>query len=64
MTYASFACNHCLLKAEPWRVRIVIGGDKLPYDSDSGSPAADMLETKILFNSVMSDIKMEHNSVV
>ena len=32
-----------------------MGGDKLPYDEDSGSPAANMLETKLLFNSVISD---------
>ena len=29
------------------------GDDKLPYDADSGSPATDLLETKILFNSVI-----------
>ena len=57
VTYASFACDHRPLKSEPWRVRIVVGGDKLPYESDSGSPAADMLETKILFNSVISDAR-------
>lgn len=57
LTYASFACDHRPLKSEQWRVRIVVGGDKLPYESDSGSPAADMTETKILFNSVVSDAK-------
>ena len=55
VTYASFACDHRPLKDEQWRIRIVVGGDKLPYDDDSGSPAANMLETKLLFNSVISD---------
>ena len=57
VTYATFACDHRPLKDEKWRIRIVVGGDKLPYDSDSGSPATNMLETKLLFNSVISDAK-------
>ena len=37
--------------------RIVVGGDKLTYDQDPRSPAADLLETKLLINSVISDEK-------
>ena len=33
------------------------GGDRLTYDADSGSPATDLLEREILFNSVISDAK-------
>ena len=36
---------------------LVVGGDRLTYDEDSGSPATDLLETKILLNSVISDAK-------
>ena len=36
-------------------VRITVGGDKLDYAQDAGSPAANLLETKILLNSVISD---------
>ena len=57
VTYGSFACDHRPLKDEEWRIRIVVGGDKLTYDRDTGSPAANMLETKLLFNSVISDAK-------
>ena len=32
-------------------------GDKLEYDADVGSPAANLLETKILLNSTISDVK-------
>ena len=56
-TYASFVCDHRPLKTEPWRVRIVVGGDKLTYDEDTGSPAASLLESKLLFNSTISDAK-------
>ena len=57
VTYASFVLDYRPLKAEPWRVRLVVGGDKLPYDDDPGSPAASLIETKLLINSVISDAK-------
>ena len=37
--YASFVCNHRPLKDEKWRIRLVVGGYKLTYDSDLGSQA-------------------------
>ena len=55
VTYATFVLDYRPLKAEPYRVRITCGGDKLSYPLDAGSPAADMLETKILINSTISD---------
>ena len=55
VTYASFVCDHRPLKDEKWRIRLVVGGDKLPYDSDSGSPAQNLLEMKLLLNSVIFD---------
>ena len=55
MTYDSFVYNHIPLKDEEWRICLVIGGDKLEYSSDSGSPATDLTETKMLLNSIISD---------
>ena len=55
VTYASFVCDHSPLKSEQWRVRLVVGGDKLTCPYDTGSPAANLLETKLLLNSVISD---------
>ena len=55
VTYANFVCDHRPLKAEKWRVRLVVGGDKLEYLSDAGSPTTTLLETKNLINSVISD---------
>ena len=55
MTYALYVCDYRPLKDEPYRVRITVGGDKLEYLDDAGSPAANLLETKILLNSVISD---------
>ena len=53
-TYGSFVYDCKPLKTEQWRVRLVVGGDKLPYKNDSGSPAANLLDTKIVLNSVIS----------
>ena len=55
VTYATFVCDHRPLKSEPWRVRCVVGGDKLDYPNDSLSPAASMIDTKLMVNSVISD---------
>ena len=55
VTYASFVCDKRPLKTEPFRVRIVVGGDRLSFDDDTGSPATDLLETKVLLNSTISD---------
>ena len=34
---------------------MTVGGDKLDYNDDAASPAATLLETKLLLNSVISD---------
>ena len=57
ITYATFVIDYRLLKSEPHRVRITVGGDRLTYANDAGSPAANMLETKVLVNSTISDAK-------
>ena len=57
ITYANFILDYRPLKSEPNRVRLTVGGDKLSYDDDAGSPAASILETKIMLNSVISDAK-------
>ena len=53
--YASFVCDHRSLKPEKWRTHLVIGSDKLPYYYYAGSPAANLIETKLLLNYVISD---------
>ena len=55
VTYASFVFDHRPLKTEQYRCRLVVGGDKLSYYKDASSPAASLLETKLLINSVISD---------
>ena len=57
VTYTNFTCDYRPLKEEQWRIRCLVGGDKLPFNDDAGSPATDMTETKLLLNSVISDAK-------
>ena len=55
VTYATFVCDLRPLKEEVYRVRITVGGDRLSYNDDAGSPAANLLETKLIINSTISD---------
>ena len=55
ITYASFVLDYRPLKTEPHRVRITVGGDRLTYPHNVGSPAANLMKTKILINSVISE---------
>ena len=55
VTYTSFVLDYWPLKLEPNRVRITVGGDRLNYTLDAGSPAENLLETKLLINSTISD---------
>ena len=57
VTYANLVCDFRPHKEEKHRVRLTLGGDKLEYYGETASPAANLLETKILINSVISDSK-------
>ena len=43
------------LKDEKWRVRYVVEDDKLTYPGDSASPAASLIDTKLMINSAILD---------
>ena len=55
VTYAQCVCDHRPLKPEPYRISIVVGGDKLDCDIDAGAPATNLVEFKLLLNSVISE---------
>ena len=57
VTYASFVADIKPLKPEPHRIRCVVGGDRLTYDQSTASPTTDLIETKLLINSTISDAK-------
>ena len=54
VTYGQFFCNVRPEKDEVNRTRFVVGGNSINYPGDVGTPTADTLLAKILFNSVIS----------
>ena len=60
ISYANFVCNYRPLKSEPYRVRLTVGGDKLEYPDETASPAASLIESKLIANSVISDHKAKN----
>ena len=54
VTYGTVVCDHRPNKPEKFRSRLVVGGDKLPYAHDSAAPAANLLESKLILNSTIS----------
>jgi hypothetical protein len=48
----------CLIRPEkikePNQTRLVVGGDRVHYPSDAGTPTADLLTVKLLINSTIS----------
>jgi hypothetical protein len=54
VNYGKFVCSVRLEKAEKNRTRLVVGGNRINYPDKVGTPTADMLLAKILFNSVIS----------
>ena len=55
VAYANMVCDHRPLKTEKYRVWMTLGGDVLDYLGDASSPAASLIEAKLLFNSMISD---------
>ena len=53
--HASYVCDYRPLKQELHRNRSTVGDDRLAYDQDDGVPAVNLLETKIILNSFISD---------
>ena len=47
-------CDYCPLKSEQFRFRLTVSGDILLYLEYASSPAASLLESKLLFNSILS----------
>ena len=48
-------CDYRPLKEEKFRFRITVGRDRLPNHLDTSYPEADLFETKVILNSVISD---------
>ena len=54
LTFGIFVCNERPKKSEVNRTGFTIGGEKINYPGAVATPTAEMLVTKILFNSIIS----------
>ena len=54
ITYFNMICDYCLLKDKKYRVRLTVSADKLPYNKETASLTAALLETKILLDRTIS----------
>jgi len=54
VTYAKFVCELKPNKAEVHRTRLTVGGDKVHYPGDVGTPTADLTLVKMHVNSVIT----------
>jgi hypothetical protein len=53
-TYLRVVSNYRPSKADPYRVRWTVGGNKIEYAGDTSTPTADLTTAKLVFNSVVS----------
>ncbi len=54
ITYGQIVCNYHPKKKDPHCTRITTGGNLINYPDDCGTPTADILTIKLLFNSIIS----------
>ena len=55
VTYDKFECSVGSQKVdEPYRTRLVLGGNQIHCDFSFGTPTTDMLLVKVLLNSIVS----------
>ena len=54
ITYGRIVCTYRSEKQDPHRTRITMGGNLINYPNDCGTPTADLLTVKLMFNSIIS----------
>ena len=53
VTYGRIVCEKWLKKAETHRTRLALGGDLINFPGDVKITKADIITTKLIFNSVL-----------
>jgi hypothetical protein len=54
ITYRQIICVYHSKKKDPYRTGIMIGGTLVNYPNNCGTPTADLLTVKLMFNSIIS----------
>ena len=63
VTYGKFVCMYRENKEEKNRTRLTVGGDRMNYTGDCGTPTADLLTVKLLLNSIVSTAGAEFMTI-
>ena len=57
VTYGKFECTEwCSQEVEKHRTRLVVGGNRINFPREVGTPTAEMLLVKIMLNSIISTL--------
>ena len=54
VTYGRIVASYRPEKEDPNRIRLTVGGNRINFPGDCGTPTADMLTVKLLLNSIIS----------
>ena len=54
ITYGHIVTHFRLEKEEPYQIRLTVGGDRINFPGDCGTPVTDILTVKLLLNSDIS----------
>ena len=50
-------------KDDPYHIRLTVGGNRINFPGDCGTPTADMITVKILLNSIISTVNAKFMTV-
>ena len=56
VTYGRIVFSYRPEKSDPNRTRLTVGGDRVNYNGDCGTPTADLLTVKLFLNSTISTL--------
>ena len=54
VTYSRIVANYRPEKEDPNRIRLTVGGNRINFPGDCGTPTTDMCTFKLLLNSIVS----------
>eukprot|EP00804_Cyclotella_cryptica_P027522 CCRYP_007476-RA/>CCRYP_007476-RA protein AED:0.26 eAED:0.26 QI:0/0/0/1/1/1/4/0/582 len=63
VTYGRIVANFRPEKEDPYRIRLTVGGNRINYPGDCGTPTADMITAKILLNSAISTLNAKFMTI-
>eukprot|EP00804_Cyclotella_cryptica_P004301 CCRYP_013515-RA/>CCRYP_013515-RA protein AED:0.37 eAED:0.38 QI:0/0/0/1/1/1/2/0/314 len=63
VTYGRIVANFRPEKEDPYRISLTVGGNRINYPGDCGTPTADMITVKILLNSVISTLNAKFMTI-